>query len=135
MNIGAVLLAAGASHRFGTENKLLANIGGKPLIRWVAEEITHSGAAEVVVVTGCDHLLIENALEFAASVRSQPELDGRRRFLDCRRHTGAWLAASGRLHHTGRHALLDVRPAERLGDQKRAQAVSRAQSLGLLGTS
>ena len=80
MNIGAVLLAAGASHRFGTENKLLANIGGKPLIRWVAEEITHSGAAEVVVVTGCDHLLIENA-------------------------------------------------------QKRAQAVSRAQSLGLLGTS
>ena len=63
MNIGAVLLAAGASHRFGTENKLLANIGGKPLIRWVAEEIAHSGAGEVVVVTGCDHLLIENALE------------------------------------------------------------------------
>jgi len=62
VNIGAVLLAAGASHRFGTENKLLANIGGKPLIRWVAEEITHSGAAEVVVVTGCDHLLIDNAL-------------------------------------------------------------------------
>jgi CTP:molybdopterin cytidylyltransferase MocA len=25
-------LAAGASHRFGTDNKLLANIGGKPLI-------------------------------------------------------------------------------------------------------
>ena len=63
MNIGAVLLAAGASHRFGTGNKLLANIGGKPLIRWLAEEITHNGAGEVVVVTGCDHLLIENALE------------------------------------------------------------------------
>jgi len=63
VNIGAVLLAAGASHRFGTGNKLLANIGGKPLIRWLAEEITHNGAGEVVVVTGCDHLLIENALE------------------------------------------------------------------------
>ena len=63
MNIGAVLLAAGGSHRFGTGNKLLANIGGKPLIRWLAEEITHNGAGEVVVVTGCDHLLIENALE------------------------------------------------------------------------
>ena len=63
MNIGAILLAAGASHRFGTDNKLLANIGGKPLIRWVAEEIAHSGAKEVVVITGCDHLLIEKALE------------------------------------------------------------------------
>jgi molybdenum cofactor cytidylyltransferase len=62
VNIGAVLLAAGASQRFGSDNKLLANIKGKPLIRWVAEEIVHS-VAEVVVVTGCDHLLIEKALE------------------------------------------------------------------------
>jgi molybdenum cofactor cytidylyltransferase len=62
VNIGAVLLAAGASQRFGADNKLLANIGGKPLIRWVAEEIVHSGA-EVVVVTGCNHPLIEKALE------------------------------------------------------------------------
>jgi molybdenum cofactor cytidylyltransferase len=56
-----VLLAAGASQRFGADNKLLANIGSKPLIRWVAEEIVSSGT-EVVVVTGCDHLLIEKAL-------------------------------------------------------------------------
>ena len=61
-NIGAVLLAAGTSQRFGADNKLLANIGGKPIIRLVAEETVHSGA-EVVVVTGCDHLLIEKALE------------------------------------------------------------------------
>jgi molybdenum cofactor cytidylyltransferase len=60
--IGAVVLAAGASQRFGADNKLLANIGGKPLIRWVSEETMHSGA-EVIVVTGCDHLLIEKALE------------------------------------------------------------------------
>jgi molybdenum cofactor cytidylyltransferase len=60
--IDAVLLAAGASQRFGADNKLLANIEGKPLIRWVAEEIMHSGA-EAVVVTGCDNLLIEKALE------------------------------------------------------------------------
>jgi molybdenum cofactor cytidylyltransferase len=60
-NIGAVLLAAGASQRFGANNKLLANIWSKPLIRWVAEEIVSSGT-EVVVVTGCDHLLIEKAL-------------------------------------------------------------------------
>jgi molybdenum cofactor cytidylyltransferase len=62
VNIGAVLLAGGASQRFGADNKLLANIGGKPLIRLVAEEIVHSGA-EVVVVTGCDYLLIQKALE------------------------------------------------------------------------
>jgi molybdenum cofactor cytidylyltransferase len=63
VNIGAVLLAAGPSRRFRRENKLLAEIGGKPLIRWVAEEIAHSGSREVVAVTGCDHLLIEKALE------------------------------------------------------------------------
>jgi molybdenum cofactor cytidylyltransferase len=61
-NIGAVLLAAGASQRFGADNKLLTDIGGKPLIRLVAEETAHSGA-EVVVVTGCDYLLIQKALE------------------------------------------------------------------------
>jgi molybdenum cofactor cytidylyltransferase len=60
--IGAVLLAAGASQRFGVDNKLLANIGGKPLVRLLAEEILHSGA-EAVVVTGCDHLLIEKDLD------------------------------------------------------------------------
>jgi hypothetical protein len=32
------------SHRFGTDNKLLADIGGKPLMRLVAKEIAHSGA-------------------------------------------------------------------------------------------
>jgi molybdenum cofactor cytidylyltransferase len=60
--IGAVLLAAGASQRFGADNKLLANIEGRPLIRRAAEEIMHSGA-EVLVVTGCDHLLIEKDLD------------------------------------------------------------------------
>ena len=54
-------LAAGASQRFGADNKLLTDIGGKPLIRLVAEETAHSGA-EVVVVTGCDYL-IQKALE------------------------------------------------------------------------
>ena len=60
--IGAVLLAAGASQRFGRDNKLLAPLGGKRLIRRVAEEVLDSGA-QVVVVTGCDHLLVEQSLE------------------------------------------------------------------------
>src|SRR5690606_14894479 len=59
---GAVLLAAGASRRFGDANKLLANVGGKPLIRLVAGAIVESGAADIVVVTGHDHEAVEAAL-------------------------------------------------------------------------
>ena len=49
-----MLLGAGMSERFGTENKLLADIGGDPLIRKVVSEVIDSGIAEVVVVTGWD---------------------------------------------------------------------------------
>ena len=61
--LGAVLLGAGMSERFGTENKLLADIGGDPLIRKVVSEVIGSGIAEVVVVTGCDKVRIATAIE------------------------------------------------------------------------
>ena len=62
--IGAVLLAAGSSVRFGADNKLLADIGGPPIIRSVAEAMTQGDiVSEVVVVTGYDHPLIERALD------------------------------------------------------------------------
>jgi molybdenum cofactor cytidylyltransferase len=60
--LAAVLLAAGASSRFGAENKLLMHLNGRPLVRGVAEEVLRSGIAELVVVTGCDAPLIEEAL-------------------------------------------------------------------------
>jgi len=60
--LAAVLLAAGASSRFGAENKLLVRFNGRPLVRGVAEEILRSGVSDVVVVTGCDAPLIEDAL-------------------------------------------------------------------------
>jgi molybdenum cofactor cytidylyltransferase len=63
VNMGAVLLAAGASRRFGSENKLLTDIGGLPLIRRVAEEIDQSSVNGIVVVTGCDQSLVERALD------------------------------------------------------------------------
>jgi molybdenum cofactor cytidylyltransferase len=63
VKVGAVLLAAGASHRFGTENKLVTDIGGLPLIRRVAVEIARSSVADVVVVTGCDQPLVERVLD------------------------------------------------------------------------
>jgi molybdenum cofactor cytidylyltransferase len=61
--IAAVVLAAGASTRFGAENKLLADIDGRPLIRKVAEELLTGGIGNVVVVTGCDAELVARTLE------------------------------------------------------------------------
>jgi molybdenum cofactor cytidylyltransferase len=60
--VAAVLLAAGASVRFGPDNKLVAEIDGRPLVRAVADAILGSEIAEVVVVTGADAALIERAL-------------------------------------------------------------------------
>ncbi len=61
--IGAVLLAAGASRRFGAKNKLLASIGGKALIAHVLDALVGAGVAHVVVVTGWDREAVERALQ------------------------------------------------------------------------
>lgn len=49
--IAAVVLAAGMSSRMGS-NKLLAELNGKPLIRYAAEAALGSAARPVIVVTG-----------------------------------------------------------------------------------
>lgn len=59
----AVLLAAGASTRFGRENKLLADLGGEPLVARVAGALLDSRIAEVVAVTPADPSGILAALE------------------------------------------------------------------------
>jgi molybdenum cofactor cytidylyltransferase len=61
--LGAVVLAAGASERFGAENKLLADINSEPLIRRVVKAIIGSGIAEIVSVTGYDERRIAAALQ------------------------------------------------------------------------
>lgn len=61
-HVGAILLAAGASRRFGEANKLLADLGGRKLIRRVAEAVVESGAGDIVVVTGHDREAVEGAL-------------------------------------------------------------------------
>jgi molybdenum cofactor cytidylyltransferase len=58
----AVLLAAGASRRFGGDNKLLADIGGTPLVRRVAEQLLSSRVAGVVVVTGFEGDTVRGSL-------------------------------------------------------------------------
>lgn len=61
--IAAVVLAAGRSTRMGGPNKLLAEIGGRPLIRIAAEQALASRARPVIVVTGHQRDKVEAALE------------------------------------------------------------------------
>jgi molybdenum cofactor cytidylyltransferase len=60
--IAAIVLAAGRSTRMGGPNKLLAEVGGKPLARIAAEEALASRADPVIVVTGHQRERIEQAL-------------------------------------------------------------------------
>src|SRR5271168_3545809 len=61
-NIAALVLAAGRSSRMGGPNKLLAEIGGRPLVRIVAEAALGSRARPVIVVTGHQRERVEAAL-------------------------------------------------------------------------
>ncbi len=60
--IAALVLAAGRSIRMGAINKLIAEIGGKPLVRIAAEQALASRAKPVIVVTGHEHERVEAAL-------------------------------------------------------------------------
>jgi molybdenum cofactor cytidylyltransferase len=60
--IAAVVLAGGRSTRMGAINKMLAKIGGKPLVRIAAEQALASRAGPVIVVTGHQHERVEAAL-------------------------------------------------------------------------
>src|ERR1019366_145268 len=60
--IAALVLAAGRSIRMGATNKLIAEIGGKPLVRIAAEQALASRAKPVIVVTGHEHERVEAAL-------------------------------------------------------------------------
>ncbi|MBA4050367.1 MAG: molybdopterin-guanine dinucleotide biosynthesis protein MobA [Erythrobacter sp.] len=62
----ALILAAGAGRRFakdGGSGKLLADLGGAPVIRRVAKRVLRAGFAEVLVVTGAEGAALQAALE------------------------------------------------------------------------
>lgn len=61
-NVAAIILAAGRSTRMGGPNKLLAELGGKTLVRIVTEQALASKAQSVVVVTGHQADDVEKAL-------------------------------------------------------------------------
>ncbi|MGE0564944.1 MAG: NTP transferase domain-containing protein [Pseudolabrys sp.] len=61
--IAAIVLAAGRSTRMGAVNKLIADIGGKPLVRIATEQALASRARPVIVVTGHQRDKVEAALK------------------------------------------------------------------------
>ena len=60
--VAAIVLAAGRSTRMGAVNKLIAEIGGKALVRIAAEQALASRAKPVIVVTGHERARVEEAL-------------------------------------------------------------------------
>jgi molybdenum cofactor cytidylyltransferase len=62
-NVTAIILAAGRSTRMGGPNKLLAELGGKKLVRIVTEQALASKASGVIVVTGHQAAEVEKALQ------------------------------------------------------------------------
>ncbi len=59
--IAAIVLAAGAARRFGSQ-KLMAPFGEKPLVRWAVEHALASRVSEVIVVLGRDGEAVRAAL-------------------------------------------------------------------------
>ena len=77
MRLTAIVLAAGRSRRFGTENKLLADVGGEAVIVRTLASIT-AVFDDTIVVTGPDHAGIAQVLSASAVrvVRCAGDQDG-----------------------------------------------------------
>ena len=60
--IAAIVLAAGRSTRMGAVNKLLADLGGRPMVRRVVDAALASRARPVLVVTGHEAARVAAAL-------------------------------------------------------------------------
>ncbi len=59
LSVSALVLAAGASRRFGADNKLLAMCDDKPLLAHVLDAVKHSDVDDALVVTGHDAESVE----------------------------------------------------------------------------
>jgi molybdenum cofactor cytidylyltransferase len=78
--IAAIVLAAGASRRFGSQ-KLLAELHGKPIVRWAVENLLTAQPDEVIVVVGYEGDSVRAALNglpvrFAVNERWDDGLGG-----------------------------------------------------------
>lgn len=62
-HVVGVVLAAGTSHRYGEENKLLVTIGGDPLVRHAVRPFVECELADIAVVLGHDAATVRSALD------------------------------------------------------------------------
>ncbi len=60
--VAAIILAAGMSRRMGAENKLLAEVSGKPIVARVVDALLETPADPVIVVVGHEAARIREAL-------------------------------------------------------------------------
>lgn len=76
MKIAAVILAAGASTRFGRQNKLLARIDGQPLVERVTRGMLQHPFAECIVVTrGLDDGVAQTLAGLPVRIVENPHAD------------------------------------------------------------
>jgi molybdenum cofactor cytidylyltransferase len=61
--VAGIILAAGASRRMGSVNKLLASIAGKPLVRHAVEPFVATSLSPIIVVVGYESDKVAAALE------------------------------------------------------------------------
>lgn len=74
MKLGCVIMAAGASSRFGA-NKLLRTLGGKPLWQRALEAVPRDLFAAAAVVTACAPMAeAAKSMGFTVISNTQPEL-------------------------------------------------------------
>ncbi len=72
--VGGILLAAGQSTRYEEGNKLLADLGGKPLVRHAAETLIAAEVAGPIVVLGHQAEAVREALDsLDVDFRHNPE--------------------------------------------------------------
>jgi molybdenum cofactor cytidylyltransferase len=78
MRIAALILAAGRSRRFGEANKLLAVLGGEPVVRRTVAAVRGAGLRDIVAVTGPNGDTIESVLADydVRCVRCEDDRDG-----------------------------------------------------------
>ncbi len=75
-SVAAVVLAAGAGSRFGG-GKLLASLGGRPVLQHVLDRLADAGVGEVVVVLGADAETVEPAIDWRRERRIRNPDPGR----------------------------------------------------------
>jgi molybdenum cofactor cytidylyltransferase len=68
MQVVVVVLAAGASSRFGSQ-KLLADLGGRPVLQHTLDAVAEAGLGDVVVVLGDGRAEIEPAIAWRSERR------------------------------------------------------------------